>query len=173
MSIQYNKNSFYIKLVILVFLSFILAGCSSGIKELKGKAIKAPATRLTMLSGEYRSLSSFRTKKLVLLFWASWCSRSKGAVSVLNSLATSPSATKQAHFVAVSVDRMKDESKMKRFINNGAFKSLQYAFSGNDFYDEAYIAFDIEEIPALYVIDEQGDLILITGSVSDVKDLLK
>jgi len=115
----------------------------------------APYTRVTMLDGTYVPLSSFRGRTVVLAFWGTWCSRSKGVLRDLSDYAKSHRRP-DVEYIAVSIDRTDNFETLNNMINHQGLNNLQHAFSGNDVRDEAFLAFGLISVPTIIVIGPDG-----------------
>ena len=100
--------------LLLVFLISFQIGCSSSsqtAKEFIGQ--EAPYTRFTMLDGSTKLLEEYKGKKLVLLFWATWCHVSRPEIEDLNEFAAKFANKNDVVFLAVSVDELDAYEKLK------------------------------------------------------------
>lgn len=133
------------------------AAQSSGGRTLVGLA--QPSTRVQLLGGAYVPLSQYLGKKLVLVFFTQWCSRSKGLLRDLGPFALSRQAKADVEFLAVSVDKEEDLEKVRAFASQPSMQGIDFAFSGNAEYDEAYLSFQCSEVPQVFIIDPVGKII--------------
>jgi thiol-disulfide isomerase/thioredoxin len=148
-----------IKIFFCCLLIWGSSACSFDSGEPSGLLNKqAPPTRLTMLDGTYVSFDQYQGKYIVLVFWAQWCPHSRPVVQKLSRIAEHMKRS-DVVFVAVSVDEFNDYDKLKERITSLKVDNLNHAFSGNDFYDEAYLAFHGDALPHLFVINPGGTII--------------
>ncbi len=134
-------------------------GCLASRASLSGlKGQQIPIVRFTSLEGRYRSLQEFRGKPVVLVFWAEWCGFSKPVVEELNNLASRVSPN-DATFVALSVDPATSFERLQRRVEGQQLFSLLHAFSGNALLDEAYQALHGQELPHVFVFNQEGVLV--------------
>ncbi len=155
------------KLIAVLFV--VLTSCSSlspQTREMVGRP--APFVRLTMLDGDYVPLNAFRGKKVMLLFWASWCRYSRRAIHKFNQ-AAGEAGRGNAKFIAVSVDKHSDYEPVLKFIEEHDLRAVEHAFSGNDFRDEAYLAFHLTTAPVFVVIDENGKVLDAGHSIAVIR----
>lgn len=146
-------------LVIVCMALAGLGGCLTSRASLSGlKGQQVPIIRFTSLEGQYRSLHEFRGKPVVLVFWAEWCGFSKPVVEDLNDLASRVSPN-VATFVALSVDPATSFERLQRRVEGQRLFSLLHAFSGNALLDEAYQALHGQDLPHVFVLNEEGVLI--------------
>ena len=158
-------------LLLLASASFISAcsSTSSAAKELVGQ--QAPFTRFTMLDGSPLVLDEYRGKKVVLMFWATWCHKSRPKIEQLNSFASHFSGRNDIVFLAISVDELSNYDKLIERVKYKKLNNLSHAFSGNGPYDEALHTFRVDTLPQFFVISEYGEVIS-TGSSSDAYEFL-
>lgn len=159
-------------LLSILAVCFLATGCTTtNIGKLTGKP--APETRLYMLDGPQLMISELRGKQVVLVFWASYCPHSRKALRRLGDLARELEGRDDLTFVTVSIDRNEELEKVQEIIRSHKLESMRHAFSGTDFYDEAYLAYDVDVFPAIFVIGKDGVIQATGTSASFVDDLLE
>jgi len=157
--------------LVLVVLIFGLLACSS--TTAGGKVPRPmPQTRIELLNGGYTPLLAYRGNPLVLVFWASSCSASKSMIKELNQLAGKIDPAR-VNFLAVSLDKPKDYDQLLGMIRGTPLDKLQHAYSGNEGDDEAFIAFQGEDIPQLFVISPQGVILAHERDTTFVEEYLR
>lgn len=111
---------------------------------------KAPDFTLRNLQGEAVSLSQFRGKKVILNFWASWCTPCKIELPHFQTLwANNPGAD----FVILAVaGSQSEETIIKDFITDGNYTFPVCLDPG----DEAFNKYELTSIPKTYFIDKDG-----------------
>jgi len=121
--------------------------------RLMGKA--APPFSLTALDGGTVSLADYHgKKKLVVSFWASWCSPCRMELSVLQSLyKKSHKASSEFEIVAISTDDEKGPAEEFATQEKISFPILL------DSRHEAADAYEVTAIPYLLVVDPDGKVI--------------
>ncbi len=154
-----------VHIVVMLALLLFAQGCSSGASGWVGKY--SPYTRLTTLDGDSLALQSYLGKKVVLLFWATDCSGSKGLLEKLNALARAKGGRGQIVFLAASLDS--DIEQVQNYIKYREIDAVNIAFSGNNADDEAFQAFRLKGIPAAIVINEEGQVV----AAGDGEEVLK
>jgi thiol-disulfide isomerase/thioredoxin len=163
--ISFIRHLFFITLV-------LLTGCSTTSSKTALLGTTHPSTRLTMISGEERALSSFQDKTVLLIFWASYCPYSKSLLSDIKPLADRFKERSSVAFIAISVDAASRLAVVESFIKEYASEKVQFSFSGNDAYDEAYRVFEGEEIPYLVLLDHHGVVRYAGHDLDDVTELM-
>lgn len=155
----------------LLFICAVLGSCASAASsKIVGQV--APPVQFTMLDGTIRSLDEFRGKNVVVVFWATSCNVSQPVLADLDTLVEKDGKRKNVVVIAVSVDKADAVEKVKDRVTYSGISRLLHSFSGNDIYDQAYIAFDVGSLPSVFVVDPSG-LVLAGGSgIGVVNDTL-
>ena len=151
---------------VLAALSFGCSSMSEQTEALIGKT--APYTRLTMIDGSYLPLSNFRGKTLVLAFWATYCSHSKGMINDLKEYVKNHN-NPGVEYIAVSLDDALGFETLQNMIQLQGLDVLRHAYSGNEARDEAFLAFKLTSIPMIVVIGPDGEVKSIGRSVRVVR----
>jgi thiol-disulfide isomerase/thioredoxin len=108
----------------------------------------------------------------VVLFWATWCPRSRYVVEDYEQLAHTYGGQPKISFFAVSIDKNEDYEKLKGRIDSQGLHSITHCFSGNDVQDEAFLHFKGHTIPFVTVIDSQGVVRIVSPHVDEVEEHL-
>jgi hypothetical protein len=149
-----------------------LSGCAgAGSSSLLGNQ-SPPYTSFYMLEGDRLVLEHLRGKNVVVLFWANSCNQSHTVVNELNAYAKRNASRKDIVFLAVSIDKAEDLPKLQDRITYGKLDGLQHSYSGNGVYDEAKVAFGVDSLPALFVLDPNGKVVAAGTSLSVVQRVL-
>ncbi len=160
-----------LRIVFYSLLACIIFGCTFDSGKPSGLLQKTvPATRLTMLDGDYVASDIYQGKYLVVVFWAQWCPHSRPEVQKLSRIAEEMKR-KDVAFLAVSIDDFNDYEKLKERIVSLKIDQIDHAFSGNGVYDEAYLAFRADAIPHFFVINPQG-IIIAEGHSASIVDAI-
>jgi peroxiredoxin len=157
----------------MVGIAAALSGCSMMGSSGLPVGTHVPQTRLFMMNGETRNLEDYRGKTLAMVFWASWCPDSKTELRRFEEVARRYPGRQDLAFVAVSVDKQSDQEKLQDKIKDLKLTDMQHAFSGNDYYDEAFIAFKGDDIPHFYLIDPSGEIVATGNKASVIERGLK
>jgi|GEM_PF-1471125 len=129
----------------------------------------APDIALPDQSGQVISLSSLRGKKVLLVFWASWSSQSLHELTKLSQLYPKLT-TKGLEYFQVSLDRTRD-SWMK-IVNEKANKGIHV--SDLKYWDSPVVGlYHIEQLPLLFLIDEQGVITERSMSAEEITEILE
>lgn len=73
-----------------------------------------------------------------MLFWATWCPYSRGAIEDFEELAREYANRRDLSFYAVSVDNNQDIAELLGRISEQDLRVVQHVFSGNDIQDEVF-----------------------------------
>jgi thiol-disulfide isomerase/thioredoxin len=162
-----------ILLMAFLILSVHLMGCASvSVKARDLVDRSAPAARITMLDGQDRALSEFQGKHLFLLFWTTWCSGSRPAIKEFEELALRYKRHHSFQFLAVSLDKADNLESLKSRIKSDQLDHIIHGFSGNDIYDEAFMALHGDLLPYAVVIDPRGVVKSVSTSVASIEDYI-
>ncbi|MDR3702052.1 MAG: TlpA disulfide reductase family protein [Candidatus Sulfopaludibacter sp.] len=117
-----------------------------------GKA--APALSLPSLDGHMVSLTDYRGKKVLIVYWASWCSPCKAEMPTLNRLYRGAAGTSFAfEILAVSVDE--DRAEAEKFARENGMTFPVLLDPGQKTVDR----FHVESVPSMIVVDSAGTII--------------
>jgi peroxiredoxin len=112
---------------------------------------KAPNFTLKNLNGEDVSLSQYRGKKVILNFWASWCTPCK--IELPHFQSVWDKYNPGADFVILTVaGSQSEESVIRDFIASGKYTFPVCLDPG----EEAFNRYDLTSIPKTYFIDKGG-----------------
>ena len=146
--------------VLIIVVSF--SGCSSHGPEIPITGESYPYTKVIMFDGTVRALGEYKGKTVVVLFWATWCSKSRRAVRHFNEFAKEFARRSDIVFLAANIDDIGDAEKVQKEMKESRLDYLTHAFSGNSLADEAYETMNGEGIPYFVLIDRNGRVALTT-----------
>lgn len=130
---------------------------------------QAPDFALQDINGKTFKLSDFQGRKVVLVFWASWCPDCRAEVPELKALHASANPEKVA-FVSVSFDRTLEA--LQTYVAENYLPGVQlYDPAGKK---ESKVAADygVKWIPSLYLLDQQGKVELGTVLIGKIAKAL-
>lgn len=133
--------------------------------ELLQPGTPAPDFTLQDINGNPVTLSSFRGRKVVLVFWASWCPDCRAEVPDLKALAAKANP-EQVAFVSISFD--KTEEALQRYVAENYLPGVQLYDPAGKKDSQVAAAFHVKWIPSLYVLDAQGKVELSTVMIEKV-----
>lgn len=125
----------------------------------------APGFSLIDLEGNTINLSDYKGKVVLVEFWASWCSYCIEEIPTLKGIYAEYQA-QNFEMIGISLDTNPDWWRDKVQEEN-----LEY-IQVNDpagFSSDVAKQYEIESIPRMFLINEDGFIILITTEASDVK----
>lgn len=166
-------NYLKIRIILVSALIFSLTSCSAknSYRELIGG--QAPYARLFMLDGDLKLLEEYRGGTVLLVFWASWCAKSKGVVRELGDVALQlKSYDPSGHVVMVAVEKNEKRDEVRQFIIDKKLQFADQVFSGNEIYDECYAAFRGDMVPLVFLIDRKGEILVASDGLDEVKRYL-
>lgn len=161
------RNRLLLFFVMLAFSSVCLMAQTPDEADLDAKyaadmlkpGTAAPDFTLSDISGKPVKLSDMKGKKVVLQFWASWCPDCRAEMPLIKQMqaAADPS---EIVFVAVSFDR--SEEAFTNYVTKNELSGVQL-YDPAGMRDSAIAkAYRITWIPSLYLIDENGKVLLAT-----------
>jgi peroxiredoxin len=112
---------------------------------------RAPNFTLKNLKGEDVSLSQFRGRKVILNFWASWCTPCKVELPHFQTVWDKFSSGDEAVILTVAGSQS-DEEQIRSFVTNGNYTFIVCLDPGED----AFNKYDLTSIPRTYFIDKDG-----------------
>ena len=130
---------------------------------------QVPEFTLTDNLGQTRSIQDFRGKKVVLLFWASWCPDCRAEVPLVKTMQADADPEKVV-FVSVSFDRAREA--FENYVRDNDLGGVQLFDPAGMKKSEIGAAYHIKWIPSLYLIDEDGKVIFGTVVADKVAKVL-
>ena len=126
----------------------------------------APEFTLNDIDGNTVSMSQFRGKTVVLVFWASWCPDCRAEVPALKELQAKANPAKVV-FVSISSDRTVEA--WKKYVAENEMGGVQL------YRDKSKVSEDyhVKWIPSQYVIGPDGKVVLGTVVLDKVAAALK
>lgn len=136
-------------------------------KYLKGKVRQADSlgkpfalSFTDAISGKKVDISDFKGKVVVIDFWATWCGPCIADLPKLKEFYAAYKA-KGVEIISVSLDQPEDKgglTKLKEFVGKNDMPWAHY-YQGNFWESEFSMNWGINAIPALFLIDQKGNLI--------------
>lgn len=129
-------------------------------KELLSNGTPAPEFTLVDINGEPWSLSRFKGRKVVLVFWASWCPDCRAEIPLLKQMQAAADPREVA-FVSVSFDRTRED--FETYVKENYLGGVQLFDPAGKKDSPVATAYHVKWIPSLYLIDAEGKVL--TGTV--------
>jgi hypothetical protein len=128
----------------------------------------APDLSLPDSTGTLRKLSSLRGKKVLLVFWASWSSRSVALLQELTALTKNSAGRVELYQVSLDKTRESWLSRVNMMNSTGIHVSdLKY-------WDSPVVeTYHILKLPVIYLLDENGDIVSKDSDLKLLPDLIK
>ena len=130
---------------------------------------QAPDFALQDINGKTFNLSDFRGRKVVLVFWASWCPDCRAEVPELKTMQASANPEKVA-FVSVSFDRTLEA--LKTYVAENYLPGVQLFDPSGKKESKVAADYGVKWIPSLYLLDEQGKVELGTVMIGKIAKAL-
>jgi peroxiredoxin len=112
---------------------------------------RAPNFTLKNLKGEDVSLSQFRGRKVILNFWASWCTPCKVEIPHFQAVWDKYSSGNEIMILTVAGSQSEEEL-IRSFISNGNYTFMVCLDPG----EAAFNKYELTSIPRTYFIDKDG-----------------
>ena len=125
--------------------------------EMLSPGTAVPVFTLNDIEGKPVSIATFKGRKVVLLFWASWCPDCRAEVPQIKAMQAAADPSKVA-FVSVSFDRTFDA--FKTYVTENYLGGVQLFDPAGKKDSAIGAAYHVKWIPSLYLIDENGKVIL-------------
>ncbi|MCD8202955.1 MAG: TlpA family protein disulfide reductase [Prevotella sp.] len=138
-------------------------------KDLLQPGTTAPEFTLNDIDGTSHSLASLRGNYVVLDFWASWCPDCRKDVPKMKELHEQYGNV--ATFVSISFDDNK--ANWSKYVNENGMDWLHLSELKKWKETEISKLYNIKWIPATYILDRNGDIILATVMIEKVAEKLK
>lgn len=130
---------------------------------------QAPDFSLQDINGKSFNLSGFQGRKVVLVFWASWCPDCRAEVPQLKAMHAQADPSKVA-FVSVSFDRTLEA--LQTFVNENYLPGVQLFDPAGKKDSKVAEEYGVKWIPSLYLLDEQGRVVLGTVMIDKIAKAL-
>ena len=116
---------------------------------------EAPDFTLNDIAGKPVSIRDFRGRKVVLVFWASWCPDCRAEVPELKAMMAAADPSEVA-FVSVSFDRTREA--FETYVKENYLGGVQLFDSAGKKESKVGEAYHVKWIPSLYVIGKDGKI---------------
>lgn len=156
------KSKFSFVLAICL-AGFFYASCQAGnptVKETIKKMFTErtlPAMTLSDMNGEKVNLSDLHKdgKLTIVSFWATWCTPCKKELSNIHNLYEEWQKKYNVQVVAVSIDDVRNQSKVKTYVNGQAWDYLVLM----DLNQDLKRALNIQTVPFTFLVDKNGKIV--------------
>jgi thiol-disulfide isomerase/thioredoxin len=134
----------------------------------------APSTRYTHLDGSYHSFQEFSGKPYAVVFWAEWCPYSRGLLEAIEKHFRKSPPPSSFSLFAISIDSVKDIERVKQWTaSHISSPAIIPGFSGNALDDEAYVSFQGNDLPHLFMINDKGLIVREGRTLGDLREFLE
>jgi thiol-disulfide isomerase/thioredoxin len=119
------------------------------------QAKRAPNLELTDQAGKTQKIADLRGSIAVVNFWATWCGPCREELPMLTRLSGEYGA-KKVRFIAVSADEWKNRAAVGQFVTANHLNMEVWLGGSLDMLERADLG---NELPATFILDEQGDVV--------------
>ncbi len=165
------KKTIFILTLALAITTCVMAEDADSLyaKDLLQLGTAAPEFTLNDIDGTSHTLASLRGNYVVLDFWASWCPDCRKDVPRMKELHEQYGNV--ATFVSISFDDNKDN--WSKYVSENGMDWLHLSELKKWKETEISKLYNIKWIPATYILDRNGDIILATVMIEKVAEKLK
>ena len=128
-----------------------------GLEVRKMNGSKAPSFDYENYKGGKTSLESLKGKYVYIDVWATWCGPCRAEIPHLKKVEKAYHG-KNIEFVSISIDRVKDHEKWKKFVADKELGGIQL-FADNDWNSQFVKDFKINGIPRFILIGPNGEIV--------------
>jgi len=107
--------------------------------------------------GGKTKLSDLKGKYIYIDLWATWCAPCRAEIPYLQKLEEKYHG-KNIEFVSISIDKLKDNEKWKKFVTDKHLGGTQL-FADKDWESEFVMNYGVTGIPRFILIDPQGNIL--------------
>jgi thiol-disulfide isomerase/thioredoxin len=129
----------------------------------------APDFQVTLLDGSTAHLSDTRGKYTILQFWGSWCGPCRGENPYLAGLYRK---YHERGFEIFSIALEQNTRNWERAINDDGLIWRYHTMESADFGGPISRHFNIKSIPALFLLNPDGQIMSVNPDVSDLDKVL-
>ena len=150
-------------IITIIILGALLVGCFSeepennsegnNIGEVEESNI-APDFTLTTLDGNQVSLSDYKGKKVLLNFWATWCSYCRSEMPEFQELTEEHGD--RVEVLAVNIMQRETVEGIRDFVDNNGY-TFKVLLDEDNTVSNAY---RVRGVPANYLINSEGEIVI-------------
>src|SRR5574344_656956 len=171
------KKILLVMAMLVMFASSLLAGENGDslyAKDMLKPGTEAPDFILQNPYGKAVKLSKFRGQYVILEFWASWCPDCR---KIYHSLDSIEIAGNPSRAVAIHVSFDDNKESWLNYIKENFKRNTSFSIHVSELkkWKETEISklYNIKWIPAMYLIDPQGKIVLATVEVNKLAEAVK
>ncbi|MCD0474369.1 TlpA family protein disulfide reductase [Flavobacterium sp. EDS] len=124
-------------------------------KKLNGTA--SPAFDFENYKGGKTKLSDLKGKYVYIDLWATWCAPCRAEIPFLQKTEEKYHG-KNIEFVSISIDKLKDYEKWKKFVSDKNLGGVQL-FADKDWESDFVVSYGVTGIPRFILIDPSGNIV--------------
>ncbi|OMQ12142.1 TlpA disulfide reductase family protein [[Flexibacter] sp. ATCC 35103] len=107
--------------------------------------------------GGKTKLSDLKGKYVYIDLWATWCAPCRAEIPYLQKIEEKYHG-KNIEFVSISIDKMKDNEKWKKFVTDKNLGGIQL-FADKDWESEFVTGYGVTGIPRFIIVDPKGNVL--------------
>lgn len=123
--------------------------------KMKGKP--SPQFDYENFKGGKTKLSDLNGKYVYIDLWATWCAPCRAEIPFLQKIEEKYHG-KNIEFVSISIDKLKDNAKWKKFVTDKNLGGIQL-FADKDWESEFVVNYGVTGIPRFILIDPKGNVL--------------
>lgn len=131
---------------------------NESLKVRKLNGTKSPDFDFENHKGGKTKLADFKGKYVYIDVWATWCGPCRAEIPHLKKLEEHYHGNDKIEFVSISVDKMKDHDKWKKFVDDKELGGVQL-FADKDWNSEFVKGYKINGIPRFIIIGPDGNIV--------------
>mgnify|MGYP003610685357 CR=1 FL=1 len=128
---------------------------SSKVNKLVGKA--SPDFDYENHKGGKTKLSDLKGKYVYIDLWATWCAPCRAEIPYLQKIEEKYHG-KNIEFVSISIDKLKDNEKWKKFVTDKNLGGIQL-FADKDWESDFVTSYNVGGIPRFIIVDPKGNVL--------------
>lgn len=153
----------------ILFACLLLLGAGTIVNAQPGKGEQAPDIAIPDAQGNIVKLSKLKGKVVLVDFWASWCGPCRRSMPALRN---TYAAYKAKGFEIYGISLDEDKKDWKKAIAADKITWIQVNEPGG-WESRTAKAWNIEAIPATFLLDKKGKVVAVNPTETELKALLK
>lgn len=139
------------------FNEFAIRNYESAAKANKFNGKPSPDFDYENFKGGKTKLSDLKGKYVYIDLWATWCAPCRAEIPYLQKIEEKYHG-KNIEFVSISIDKLKDNEKWKKFVTDKSLGGIQL-FADKDWESQFVTDFGVTGIPRFIIIDPKGNVL--------------
>lgn len=136
---------------------YTLQAYESASKMNKFKGVPSPDFDYQNYNGNKTKLSDLKGKYVYIDLWATWCGPCRAEIPYLQKLEKKYHG-KNIEFVSVSIDKVSDTEKWKKFVSDKNLGGIQ-VIADKDWQSDFVMSYKVTGIPRFILLDTNGNIL--------------